>query len=452
MSKANIELSSLKKWTASIKSDSQTQLVSSIAQHAHIDDVLINRARELKAKMVFNNKVDPEGSPVLDQKSSGRCWLFASTNMLRINAMSKLNLKECQISPSYLFFYDKLEKANFFLEQIIDTYKEPVDGRLVQYLLDCPIIDGGQFDMMTQVVDKYGLVPNQIFPDTFNTTMSRTMNRLITFKLREYGMILRDLLNNNQDISSKKEEFQFEIYRLLTMFLGIPPDPNESFTWEFYDKDGKYKSLTSTPLDFATKTLEFDTPQYVSLLNDPRNSYNKMIQIDRLGNITGGKYVSYLNLDIKKLSQAVINRIRNNKAVFFGTDTPKFMDKKQGIMDIDLWDYKLMGYDPKSMSKKDRVIYKNSLMTHAMLITAVHLDDNGNPVRYRVENSWGTKSGNDGYYVMNQEYFEEYVYQIVCEKDELAALDIDLSILEDSNPIILPPYDPMGALAFKDDH
>lgn len=448
--KSDINIDSLCQWTEEFKLDPKTQIGGTVLQHSNADEIFINRDKEILNKNVFNNKIEIEGLPVMDQKASGRCWLFASTNLLRITAMKKFNLKEVKLSPSYLFFYDKLERCNYFLDLIIESYKEPVESRLVQWFLSNPAQDGGQFTMMTQIVDKYGVVPDQIYPDSFNTTNSRIMNKMLNFKLREFAMILRKMLENNQDISIKKTEFQKEIYRLLTMFLGNPPKPNEEFIWEFYDKDGKYQNIKTTPLNYSKEVLEFNTPDYISLLNDPRNEYNKLIQVDRLGNVVNGDPVIYLNLEMEKLSQAVINRIKNNKPVFFGSDTPKFMDKKRGVMDVDLWDFQLFGYDVNSMSKKDRVIYGHSLMTHAMLITAVHVDENGKPIRYRVENSWGTKSGQDGYYVMSQKYFEEYVYQVVIEKEELTALDVDVKILEDKDKIILPPYDPMGALAFDE--
>ena len=443
----SIEFESLTKWTNDFKSDIKTQIGGSVLQHSNIEDVLINREREIKDINVFNNKIEIEGLPVMDQKASGRCWLFAATNLLRVYAMKKYNLKEFKLSPSYLFFYDKLERANYFLEQIIDTHKEPIDSRLIQWFLTAPVEDGGQFTMMTQIADKYGIVPDQIYPDSFNTTTSRIMNKMVNFKLREYAMTLRNALSKGEDITEMKLDMQKEIYRLLTMFLGNPPKPNEEFTWEFYDKDGKYQSIKSTPKTFSNDVLEFKTPEYISLLNDPRNDYNKMIKVDRLGNIFNGEPVKYLNLEGEKLAQAVINRIKNNKPVFFGSDTPKFMDKNRGIMDTELWDFQLLGYDINTMSKKDRVLYGHSLMTHAMLITGVHLDDNGKPIRYRVENSWGTKSGKDGYYIMTEKYFQEYVYQVVVEKDELAALDVDVNILDSKDEIVLPPYDPMGALA-----
>ncbi|KAG7837829.1 hypothetical protein KL942_004241 [Ogataea angusta] len=440
---SEISLNSIAQWTDSFEKDPVSKLAASVFQHGNIEELLINRSREIADVHVFNTKVQQEGAPVTDQKASGRCWLFASTNMLRLKLMAKLNLKECQLSPSYLFFYDKLEKANYFLDQICDTYKEDVSSRLVQFFLTDPIGDGGQFTMMTQIVDKYGIVPNAVYPDSYNTTASRVMNKLLLAKLREYAQVLREKLAAGKSVEDDKAKMIAEVYRLQCIFLGVPPAPDKEFTWDFYDKDGKFQTITTTPKAFVKDVIEFDTPEYLSLLNDPRNPYNRKIKIDRLNNVVGTDPVTYLNVEIDVLADAVVNRIKNNKAVFFGTDTPKFMDNTRGIMDIDLWDYRLIGYDHRAVDKASRVLYNQSLMTHAMLITGVHLDDNGKPVRYRVENSWSNKKGSEGYYVMTHDYFKEYVYQVVVEKSEVP----ELVKLLDTDPIVLPPYDPMGALA-----
>ncbi len=439
-----ISLESITKWSQEYKNDQVGRLAGSVFQHGNMNELLINRAREVADLHVFNNKIDPEGAPVTDQKRSGRCWLFASTNLLRLNVIHKYNMKECRLSPAYLFFYDKLEKANYFLEQIVDTYKMDINSRLVQYFLSDPIGDGGQFTMMTHIVDKYGLVPYDVYPDAFNATKSMIMDKFITSKLRSYAKTLRDKLSSGASIDADKLEMQHDIYRLMCIFLGEPPKPDEEFTWDFYDKDKKFHSVKATPKSFVSENVDFKTSEYVSLLNDPRNPYKRVIQIDRLGNVFGASPVSYLNMDTSVLSQAVVNRIKKNKPVFFGTDTPKFMDTKRGIMDIDLWDYKLIGYDQRSLDKASRVLYGDSLMTHAMLITGVHLDEDGKPVRYRVENSWSDKSGHEGYYTMTQDYFNQYVYQVVVEKEDIPEL---VPLLEDKQVIHLPPYDPMGALA-----
>ncbi|CDK25968.1 unnamed protein product [Kuraishia capsulata CBS 1993] len=443
--KMDLKVSTLSEWTSDFKQDKVSLLAGTVLRQADADEVLINRDAYIKhLSNIYSHKIEQEGSPITSQKASGRCWLFAATNCLRIPMMKRYNLKTFQLSTSFLFFYDKLEKCNFFLDQISDTYKEDVDSRLVQFLLDDPTCDGGQFDMFINIVDKYGLVPNTVFPDTFNTTLSRKLNWMLKTKLREFAEILREDLAAGKPIDAVKASMQRELHKYMCMYLGTPPGPNDEFLWEYEDKDGKYHSLKSTPIKFLKESVEFDSSNFVSLLNDPRNEYDKLVKIDRLGNVVGAPTVSYLNVDIKKFTEAAVDRIKKGKPVFFGSHTPIYMDRKRGYMDQDLWSYDLIGFKTEQ-TKASRVRYHQSLMTHAMVLTAVHLNEEGKPVRWRVENSWGKDVGFDGYFIMTQEYLEDYVYQVVVEKSDLPA-NI-LKIEQDPSPIVLPPYDPMGALA-----
>lgn len=415
----------------------ESGLAAQVLKTANIDDLLFNAQGPPN---VFTHVVE-EGSPVTNQKASGRCWLFASLNMLRVHAAQKLNVKEFQLSQSYLFFYDKLEKANHFLEKVIETREEDVGSRLVQTLLEAPVQDGGQFTMFVNLVEKYGLVPLDVFPDVYSSTASRKMNELVTAKLREAAQQLREAPGDAQ-VRAAKQQCMQEVYRLLCLFLGEPPKPETPFSYEFYDKDKKYCQVTSTPLQFCQEYVEFDIASPVSLVNDPRHPYETKVTVNHLNNIVGGRPVEYLNLDAARLSQLVVSRIKQNKPVFFGSHTPKFMNKKKGVMDMDRFQYSLIGYR-NTQTKAGRLLYHESLMTHAMLITGVSLDDQGRPTRYRVENSWGKDSGIDGYYTMSQAYFEEYCFQIVVDWAEIP----DLEHLRDSKPVELPLWDPMGALA-----
>lgn len=231
----------------------------------------------------------------------------------------------------------------------------------------------------------------------------------------------------------------------MVMFLGQPPLPTDELVWEYKTKNDEVKSMKLTPMLFYKETLGLDLTQWVSLLNDPRNPYDTIINIDKLGNVVGGKEVSYLNVAIDDLAQYAVERIKSNNAVFFGTHTPIYMDKKRGIMDEKLYNYHLVNFNV-TQDKASRIKYKQSLMTHAMVLTAVHLDENGSPIRWRVENSWGKDSGQNGYYVMDHQYFKDYVYQIVVSKHELQ--NHHVKIFEDkANAVVLPPWDPMGALA-----
>lgn len=443
---STLSTASLSEWKVEIENDLPTQLGAAALQIYNADETLINRKALLKnSTKVFNNKIEIEGAPVTNQKSSGRCWLFAATNVLRVKIMKKLNLKEFQFSQSFLFFYDKLEKSNFFLEQIIASPDDEVDSRFIQHLLTDPVGDGGQYDMFINIVEKYGLVPQETFPDVYTSTASRTLNFLVTTKLREFAEVLRNELKAGNSVEALKLSMQKEIHRLLVIFLGPPPSPEQQLSWEYTDKDDKYGKLEFTPLSLYKEVLGEDLSKCVSLLNDPRNTYNKNIKIDKLGNVVGGKTVKYLNVDIDDLSDYAVKRIQSGEAVFFGTHTPIYMDKKRGIMDESLYDYKLINYEAKQ-EKASRVEYHQSLMTHAMTLTAVHLDEENKPVRWRVENSWGKDSGNDGYYVMDHQYFKDYVYQIVVKDTELSE-EHQAIFKDDSQSVTLPPWDPMGALA-----
>ncbi|QLQ79376.1 hypothetical protein HG537_0C00230 [Torulaspora globosa] len=447
---ASIDINKLNSWDEEFKADRSHQLASTVLKNDDVSKVLLNRSRLLQQDVrVFNTSVSAEGAPVTNQRSSGRCWLFAATNQLRLNVAAELNLKEFELSQAYLFFYDKLEKANYFLDQIIDTHEERDGSRLVDYLLTDPTGDGGQYSMLLNLVKKYGLIPKDLYNDLpYSTTSSRAWNSLLKSKLREFAETLRSELALAKDVRELRTNMQKEIFRLMCLFMDIPPvKPNQEFTWTYEDKDKKVHTLKTTPLKFASKYAKLDCSKPVSLINDPRHPYGKLIEIDRLGNVLGGDKVIYLNVDNQVLSDLVVKRLKNNKTVFFGSHTPKFMDKQFGVMDVQLWNYPAINYDLKQ-SKASRIKYGESLMTHAMLITGCHVDESsGKPVRYRVENSWGKDSGKDGMYVMTQEYFEEYCFQIVVDINELPKNLASKFTSKDEKPIVLPIWDPMGALA-----
>lgn len=441
----------LAQWADELDKDIGTQLAASVLRTYNSHEALINRDVAIKnTTNIFNTAVKPEGAPVTNQKSSGRCWIFASTNMMRIKLMELYNLKEFQFSQSYLFFYDKLEKSNYFLEKFVEKIDEEgaegaLDSRLIQTLLEDPVSDGGQFDMLVNIVEKYGLLPYSMYPDAYSSTASLTVNFLIKTKLRDFAEILRQAKKDGIDLDALKTKMQQEIHRLLIITLGKPPQTSDQLTWEYVDKDDKIGKIDFTPLSLYKDILKIDLTKHVSLLNDPRNDYNRNIKIEDLGNVVEGKGVRYLNLSIDEVIEYSVKRLQNNKAIFFGTHSPLYMDKKRGILDQSLFDYKLINFET-NQKKSSRIEYRQSLMTHAMLITAVHLDDEGKPIRWKVENSWGETSGQKGFYVMDNEYFKQYVYQVVVEESELSE-EHKLIVKDTKNDIVLPVWDPMGALA-----
>ena len=372
--------------------------------------------------------------------------------------MRRYNLKEFELSQSYLFFWDKLEKANWFLEQILDTTDEDLDGRLVQALMASPVGDGGQWDMVANLVEKYGLVPQHLYPDSFNAMNSSTMASLITTKLREDALILRDLAskspNPRSSVGSMKEKMMREIHLMLTLMLGSPPLPNKEMTWEYYDKDDKFGSLTTTPLKFAAElsskeSIEAnrgaDVHELFSLVNDPRNEYGSLLSVSRLGNVIGMPGVRYVNVSMSTMKNACIAMLKSELPIFFGSDVGKWSDSKSGIMDTELIDYEL-GFNIRlGLTKAQRLMTSESAMTHAMVLTAVHVDDaEGKPVRWRVQNSWGEGAGSKGWFVMSDRWMDQFVYQAVVDP---SFVDKEVRDVLKKEPKMLPLWDPMGALA-----
>ncbi|KAI9486466.1 MAG: peptidase C1B, bleomycin hydrolase [Benjaminiella poitrasii] len=408
--------------------------------------VILNPKAAQEDKHVFNVKLNLEGKAT-NQKSSGRCWLFAGCNVMRLAVIQKYNLDDdFELSQSYLFFYDKLEKANWFLENMIDLAKEDINDRIVQYLLTDPVGDGGQFDMLINLVEKYGVVPKSAFPETYGSSNSRRLNWLVTVKLREFATQIRKSAEqgmSTQVIRFLKDKMLEDIYRILVIFLGEPPS---QFDWETINKAGKYVGVHRlTPKKFFREVVGYPISDMMSLINDPRNPIDKLYTVDRLGNIVGGKPIRYVNTTSENQKRLAINVLKAGSPVWFGCDVGQFSNNALGSMDTKIYDYNLAFNIEFKMTKEERLLYKESLMTHAMVFTGVHLDKNGNPVRWRVENSWGADTtGDKGFWVMSDEWFSSFVYQIVLNKSDVPRRLIDLL---DTEPTVLPAYDPMGALA-----
>jgi len=449
-----VSVSLTEKWEHELFQDPKNRLALSALSAADPKSVLTCRATTITDQQIFNVKIPFEGAPITNQRSSGRCWLFAATNVFRVALMKRHNLDKFELSQAYLFYHDKLEKANFFLEQILDTADEDLDSRLVETLLKSPVSDGGQWDMVYNLVVKYGLVPQVLYPDSFNAKSSSAINSIITTKLREDALILRSLAADvsAESVSTMKEKMMREIHLILTLTLGPPPSPNSDFTWSYLDKNGKACSLTTTPIAFAkelssalsVRTIKGDVNSMFSLVNDPRHDYNTLLSVSRLGNIQGGRGITYVNVEMSVLKTACVDMLKAGLPIFFGSDVGKYSDRLSGIMDTDLIDYEL-GFNVRlGMKKAQRLMTGESAMTHAMVLTAVHLDENGKSVRWRVQNSWGEDSGEDGWFVMSDKWMDEFVYQAVVEP---RFVDKSVRDVLKMKPMVLPLWDPMGSLA-----
>ncbi|KAK5098658.1 bleomycin hydrolase [Exophiala xenobiotica] len=460
----SLSLSQAEEWEKTLLQDPKNRLALGALVGNDVDAVLSQKAATFVDTQLFNVKIPFEGAPITNQRSSGRCWLFATTNVHRVAIMKKHNLKEFELSQAYLYFWDKLEKANWFLEQIIDTAEQDLDSRLVQELLKAPVNDGGQWTMANSLVYKYGLVPQTLYPDSYNAMSSSKMGRLITSKLRSDALALRSLVTSSKSSSSMqkllaaKARMMQEVHCILTLMLGPPPKPDQEFTWEYYDANNAYHKVHKTPLQLA---MELSSPTLIrslsgcnvnnlfSLVNDPRHKYLTHMTVDRLGNVVGGRSaVTYINVDMATIKRATIKTLKAGIPVFFGSDVGKFSNSAAGIMDTKLYDYDLAfgsGNGSLQMSKSQRLRVGESQMTHAMVLTAVQVDEKtGKSVRWRVQNSWGENAGSKGWFVMTDEWMDEFVYQVVVDP---SVVENEVRDALKTEPMVLPLWDPMGALA-----
>ena len=410
-----------------------------------VHSVALNRAVVTRTDHTFSHKLPSNKATA--QKKSGRCWLFSGLNVLRAEAMKNLNVKEFELSQSYLMFWDKLEKSNYFMESVIATLDEPIDGRLFMFLLKDPLQDGGQWDMFINLVKKYGVVPKYLMPETESSSNSRVMNFIVTTKLREYAAQLRRLHDQGKNIDvlrARKEEMLTVIYRMLSIHLGQPP---RKFFWQWQDKDEEFHRVGEvTPQQFFKQYVNYDLDSVACLINCPTadKPFNKLYTVEYLGNVIDGEIVRYLNVEMPVFKQAAVEMIKAKRPVWFGCDVGKMMERDLGILDMEVYDYGLV-YDTEFKSDKaERVNYGQSVMTHAMVLTGVDLDESGAPTKWRVENSWGDKLGDKGFFVMSDRWFDEFMYEVAIEK---RFLDPELLAVLDTEPIKLHPWDPMGSLA-----
>ncbi len=388
----------------------------------------------------FSNLIKKE-LPATNQMASGRCWGFAGLNLMRLQVVESLDLNTFEFSQNYFMFWDKLEKANYFLENIIKSRNESYESRLITHLLKAPVQDGGQWDMFVNLINKYGAVPKDVMPETNHSSKSGAMNYILTHKLREFGSILRKKPAKNS--AALKKNMMETIYNLLAIFLGQPPD---LINWSTRNKDNKYIVISDMrPIDFCKKYADINIKDKVCLIHAPMSNkkFNTMYTVEYLGNVVEGQIIKYLNVDIKELKKSAMDSIKNNEAVWFGCDVGKRFSRDMGVLDMGIYDYENVFQTSFKMNKQTRLEYGDSEMTHAMLLTGVDIKKRSS-TKWKIENSWGTKSGNQGYMMMTDEWFDEYTYEVVIDKKYL---NKRLLKYLDTEPIKLAPWDPMGALA-----
>lgn len=385
-----------------------------------------------------------------DQQRSGRCWMFASLNTMRFRTIKKYNLKTFELSQAYPLFWDKLEKSNWFLENVIDTLDEPRDGRLVSFLLTDPVGDGGQWDMFRALVKKYGVVPKEAMPDSACAKNTIEMDAYLTRYLRKCACELRGLHAKGasvDDLREKKNDMMRNVHQMLTICLGNPPS---SFHVNLRDKDDKLVlSGTFTPKEFFDKAVGMNLDDFVSIISAPTadKPFGHVYTVDRLGNVVEAGGVRYLNLPPEDLKKLALAQLKDGLPVWFGCDVDQSYQQADGVMDLDAGDADgLFGFDvDKGFTKAERLDFGESLMTHAMVFEGVNLDADGKPTLWKVENSWGKDHGKNGFDSLTDGWFSEYVYQIVIDKKYLS--DEQRHVYDTEQAHVLAPWDPMGALA-----
>jgi bleomycin hydrolase len=427
------------------EADPKNRVALNAVTRQPINEVALSRATLNRTNHTYSHQL--KSNTAANQQKSGRCWMFAGLNLFRVLAMEKLNIKEFELSQTYPMFWDKLEKANYFLESILTTLDEPTDGRLIMHLLQSPIQDGGQWDMFANLIRKYGVVPKAVMPETHSSSNSRAMNSLITARLRENAAELRRMAAAGDDLAAlraRKTAMLDGIYRMLCIHLGEPP---QTFDWQWRDKDDEFhRTGTLTPQAFFAEYVAYPLDDMACLIHCPTDDkpFDRMYTIEYLGNVVEGDIIRYANVDMVVFKQAAVEMIKHGQPVWFGCDVGKRFHRDLGILDTALYDLDLVYGEPFTADKAERITYGQSVMTHAMVLTGVDLDEEGQPVKWRVENSWGTEGGDKGFLVMSDAWFDEYMYEVLIDCRHLP--EAVRAMLEQA-PVKLPPWDPMGALA-----
>ncbi|BDO40849.1 aminopeptidase [Cellulomonas sp. NTE-D12] len=406
-----------------------------------VGEVAMNHARATSIRTSVSNQLDDWS--VANQKKSGRCWLFAALNLLRVGAKQRLGVNEFEFSQNYAMYWDKLERANFFCEDVVATAGEPIDSRLVGFLLQTLLGDGGQWDMAVSVFLKHGVVPKEAMPETQSSSDTDAMNTQLRARLRKGALALRAAVADGGDVAAVKAQILTDVHTILTIHLGTPPT---SFDWQWTDDEKQFhRDGVLTPQQFFERYVTLDLTQYVCLVDDPRTEHPKgaALTVANLGNVVGGRQVRYVNAPMATIKELAAASIVSGEPVWFGCDVKPQMHREDGIWAADLFDYSgVYGVD-LSTTKEERVVSGESAMTHAMLLTGVDVVD-GTPRRWRVENSWGDDKADKGFFTMDDSWFDEYVFEVVVRTD---ALPEDLRPALTAEPLVLPAWDPMGALA-----
>ena len=387
--------------------------------------------------------VETKSQSITDQKSSGRCWMFSGLNVLRSNFTQKADSLSISFSQAYLFFWDQLEKANLMLQGVIDTGKKPIDDQRVQFFFKSPIGDGGTFCGVADLTEKYGLVPTEVMPETYSTDNTSKARSLIASKLREYGLHLRDMVAKGRsasDIKKEKTKMLGQIYRMLQLTIGEPP---QTFSYAFKDKSGKAVGPAKeyTPQSFFQEVVGGPiNGSFIMAMNDPRRPYYKTYEVEYDRHTYDGHNWKYVNLPMEDIEQMAIASLKDGRKMYSSYDVGKFLDRQRGYADTENFDYEALFGTTFGMDKAQRISTFDSGSTHAMTLTAVDLDSEGKAIKWKVENSWGASWGQQGCLIMTNRWFREYMFRLVVNKKYVPE-----HILKayDTKPIMVMPEDPL---------
>ncbi|MBR5892475.1 MAG: C1 family peptidase [Bacteroidaceae bacterium] len=438
-----IDAQMLKELTESYKPTAAEEALRNILLGNNVNSMALNQENQNEMDTYFSNSVDSKG--ISDQESSGRCWLFTGMNVMRAKMIAEHNLGAFEFSQVYSFFFDQLEKANLFLQGVIDTRKKPFDDRTVDWLFRNPLSDGGTFTGVADIITKYGLVPKGVMKETYTSNSTSAFNSLLKRKLREFGLRLRQASENgakDKELQAMKKDQLKVVYRMLATVYGVPPT---EFTWAPKDANGKYREepQTYTPQSFYQKYIGWDLQNnYVMLMNDPTRPYWKSYEIEYDRHAYDGHNWLYVNLPLDEIKAMAIASIKDSTMMYFSCDVGKYLDSKRGLLDLNNYDYETLLGVEFGMDKRERILTYDSGSSHAMTLKAVDLDSNGNPVKWQVENSWGASSGHHGTIIMTDEWFNEYMFRLVVDKKYVPAKVLD--VLKEK-PTRLPAWDPMFA-------
>ncbi|MCI6551797.1 MAG: C1 family peptidase [Prevotella sp.] len=416
-------------------------IVNALASNS-IDDLARNHANRGALDTFFSHETPKQN--IHNQLSSGRCWMFSGLNVLRANfAKAHKDTVAVEFSHDYLFFYDQLEKANLMLQGVIDCAKKPMDDQRVQFFFRHPINDGGTFCGVSDLAEKYGLVPMSVQPETYSAENTSRMQKMISSKLREFGLELRAMVNAGQRaaaVQARKTEMLATVYHMLTLTLG---QPVKEFTYAFRNKNGKAvgPARTYTPKQFYQETVGGPlNGTFIMVMNDPRRPYYKTYEVEYDRHTYDGTNWRYLNLPMADIAALAISSIKDGHKMYSSYDVGKQFDRKRGYLDTENYDYASLFGTTFGMDKAQRISTFDSGSTHAMTLTAVDLDASGKPLKWKVENSWGPTNGQAGCLIMTNRWFEEYMFRLVVDKKYVPD---NMLKQYDQKPVMVMPEDPL---------